>query len=684
MSDNHSNRVLSLSDATYQLLLLLYPAVHRRDYGPLMARAFHDLARDAHSQAGLCGLLVLWLRTLPDVAVSAAVEHWDALAASVSPKGTGRRSFLPKPWHQVGMAVLPGLFLVGLRGGLFQALWGAGVAHTLTHLGVALLSLLLVIGGVAHGRRFPAWTFPALGTLVYALPSAAAELLTPPGRSTPAPFLNLLTAIFPFLLAAIALLFVVHGWQTLGVLRPMWRFAGCVALLLVVSEMLVALLLDRGGHPLRAVLSVGPVALWWTASLLLPVVLGLLPARRTGLVAGLVVLAGEFWLVDELFDPSYALGMWTASQLTVTFVNLLPALFFLVLAPLLMLRARSTRMRLAGLLVPAFLGLVIGEAVSGSVRPYYADIWLTRAVGVVHFLAALVLAALIYHQVSPDGEGAEPISQPVGRITVVAQRPRRFGQKHLNRLATLVAGMVFAPFYLAALASLLVRTGVGYEALPAMSIPFYVPYFLASAIFFSSAAGYLLVSALTLALALGALIWGRSGNWGRLWMVVVLLAVIAFPWLHRYRPALAAAPGYEMQVLTQPGPLEGIVRAAQITLEGRRCRYELLGWSPDDQLYYRASCDSRTHLLRYDPGQPGTTSLAAALPPNLVQARVTRGDVLEMVRAHGVWPRDAEPSVRSLALEGMGYPSPDGRWMAAVIEHLYGPQDVVVLYPMAY
>jgi hypothetical protein len=259
-----------------------------------------------------------------------------------------------------------------------------------------------------------------------------------------------------------------------------------------------------------------------------------------------------------------------------------------------------------------------------------------------------------------------------------------FPQALLNWLAAAVAGLVFGPFYLAALASLLVRTGLGYEALSAMSIFFYVPYFLASAIFFSSAAGYLLVSALALALALGALIWGRSGHWGRWWMVIVLLAVIGFPWLHRYRPALVAAPGYEVQVLTLPGPLEGNVKTAQITLEVCPCRYELLGWSPDNQLYYRASCDSRSQLLRYDPGQPGRPSLAAALPPDLVQSGVTRGDVLEMVRAHDVWPRDAEPSVRSLLLEGMGYPSPDGRWMAAVVEHLYGPQDVVVLHSMAY
>jgi hypothetical protein len=259
-----------------------------------------------------------------------------------------------------------------------------------------------------------------------------------------------------------------------------------------------------------------------------------------------------------------------------------------------------------------------------------------------------------------------------------------FPRALLNWLAAGIGGLVFGPFYLMGLASLVLHMGVGYEALSALSIVFYVPYFLTSAIFFSSAAGYLLVSALALIVALGALIWGRSGHWGRLWMMVLLLAVLVFPWLYRYRPALAAAPGYEMQVLTQPGPLDGIVKTAQITLEVCPCRYELLGWSPDDQLYYRASCDSGTQLLRYDPGQPGRPLLAAALPSDLVQSSVTRGDVLDMVWDDGVWPRDVEPSVRSLLLEGMGYPSPDGRWMAAVVEHLYGPQDVVVLRPMAY
>ena len=37
-------RVLSISDRIYRMLLVVYPAEHRREYGSLMAQAFCDLS----------------------------------------------------------------------------------------------------------------------------------------------------------------------------------------------------------------------------------------------------------------------------------------------------------------------------------------------------------------------------------------------------------------------------------------------------------------------------------------------------------------------------------------------------------------------------------------------------------------------------------------------------------------
>lgn len=50
-----------MSEYLYHLLLHLYPASHRREYGEWMAQAFRDQCRVAR-QAGLGGWLALWWR----------------------------------------------------------------------------------------------------------------------------------------------------------------------------------------------------------------------------------------------------------------------------------------------------------------------------------------------------------------------------------------------------------------------------------------------------------------------------------------------------------------------------------------------------------------------------------------------------------------------------------------------
>ena len=60
----------------YRLLLHLYPASFRREYGAELRQAFAERRREA---AGLPGLLLLWLETLPEVFGNAAAVHWDIL-----------------------------------------------------------------------------------------------------------------------------------------------------------------------------------------------------------------------------------------------------------------------------------------------------------------------------------------------------------------------------------------------------------------------------------------------------------------------------------------------------------------------------------------------------------------------------------------------------------------------------
>ncbi len=66
---------IALSERAYRVLLMLYPAEHRREYGPHMAQVFRDVCRDAYRQRGTCGVLVTWLPVLLDLVITAVEER---------------------------------------------------------------------------------------------------------------------------------------------------------------------------------------------------------------------------------------------------------------------------------------------------------------------------------------------------------------------------------------------------------------------------------------------------------------------------------------------------------------------------------------------------------------------------------------------------------------------------------
>ncbi len=70
-----SPRSLKISVRLYRWLIKVYPASFRRAYGTEMTQVFHDLAGDAWRQRGVVGLMKVWLRLVPDVVSSLAVEH---------------------------------------------------------------------------------------------------------------------------------------------------------------------------------------------------------------------------------------------------------------------------------------------------------------------------------------------------------------------------------------------------------------------------------------------------------------------------------------------------------------------------------------------------------------------------------------------------------------------------------
>lgn len=70
-------RLVSFSVSLYRLLLAVYPAAFRNEYGEAMVQLFHDTARDAYRRLGPLGLAALWLRTLADITISVIRQHRD-------------------------------------------------------------------------------------------------------------------------------------------------------------------------------------------------------------------------------------------------------------------------------------------------------------------------------------------------------------------------------------------------------------------------------------------------------------------------------------------------------------------------------------------------------------------------------------------------------------------------------
>ena len=175
------------------------------------------------------------------------------------------------------------------------------------------------------------------------------------------------------------------------------------------------------------------------------------------------------------------------------------------------------------------------------------------------------------------------------------------------------------------------------------------------------------------------LVKGQPSKFVRVWLLLLLCATIAFPLFFHYQPALVAAPDYRMQWVTNPGFLGGVIKAAQNSVDKTPCKYELLGWSTDNQLYYQANCSKETQLWQYSPTQESSQRAGSSPPANLDVATVSENRVLGMVRAEGVRPQTYESGTRPILLKSDGLLSPDGKWIAVVTQHIYGTQDLIIL-----
>jgi hypothetical protein len=389
--------VVAISTRLYLILLFLYPAEHRHEYGTLMVQAFRDLCREAYAQTQGFGLAKLWVRTLKDLVVTAFVEHFDTSRMI----RLCQQSVKPWPWWTVLLATLPGITVLCSKLGTHYRHLCLDLKLNLdvcTHLQpvtarfgflfhhadssqwfyAAFLGLLLVIGGFVIERRLAVWSFPALGVLLPTLPRVALATSFDPRSGPPSPGHTLVVSwLWPALMWGIVTI-VAFRRSDLQLPGLAWGLLG----LLVLANPFT--LLSSG------------------AILLLSILVSLLLARRDGLLAGLLVVAGEFWIVDSIFDPSYGMLIWSYNYPGELIVSVLPTVFFLIIPPIWILRAHSTWGRTEGLLYPPLIGLVGAEiihsiVVRGTPGAYSPGMWFVRGTGMLQYVMALVI--IIYAQV---------------------------------------------------------------------------------------------------------------------------------------------------------------------------------------------------------------------------------------------------------------------------------------------
>jgi len=198
-------------------------------------------------------------------------------------------------------------------------------------------------------------------------------------------------------------------------------------------------------------------------------------------------------------------------------------------------------------------------------------------------------------------------------------------------------------------------------------------------VFLGDLGRYLAVSAAGIVLALAALLFGPRRRLLLAAEAVTLVAILAFPWLLHYQPPVAPAPGGVLYVPTRPGLLDGAVKELQVFAELIPGDYEVLGWSSDSVLYYRETVKATqtTRTWAYTPGEDARPHLVAT-PTGIVPTAVApRKLLLERVRAPA-WGASVEPTLLSSICQD-GVASPDGRWAAAIANHIYGPKDIFVV-----
>lgn len=333
------NHLVQLSIQIHAVLLRLYPCSFRLKFEDEMRAVFAEAAAEA-AKGGFRTVTALWFREVWGWPRSLLREVWFDLRRQRGLRMNGSQHHLPgtPTWTAVGLAILPGLFVFGSS-------WLVGARQTVPILGLALCAALCLVG-LIRTHHLPLWSYPTLGISF-----------------------GLLIRPFWFLgalLAPLAILAIVFWFrrQNANLPRSAWVL---ICLIFVIGFARPAILSAFPNHHLY-------FNLWdltGDGALLAAVALGLLLARRGGIMASLFVLAAGFVLCEEVLDFTY--GLWKTPWGIVMMAMLASSL--LIVAPIWMLRARTTRWHLVAALLPTAIALICIVTINALVRtqPFILD-----------------------------------------------------------------------------------------------------------------------------------------------------------------------------------------------------------------------------------------------------------------------------------------------------------------------
>jgi hypothetical protein len=397
----------TLSDRLYRVLLALYPADFRREYGLQMAQLFRDQRRAMHGQ-GMVALGLLWWRTLSDVAVTLVIEQ----LASRKARMINAMIFKNHPDRLTSLLfLLPGLvlslfYLLTIHSGestgyLLAALVGV------TGFGLGFLKIIRPVR--IWEQFFLGFAIGSVSLFVTIIWTPMMNLGIPMLRSEPWPTVRLAVAIA----VSLGAIWLLDRWT--GRLRRLYWMAAAI---LLVNGLIWALL------------PVGPneYSLWelswnwaYSAAVLGIATIGLRLSHRFGHPALLAVLVALGMMNSvNLSLADIAVGRTPYGQITLALAYLVP----LVICPAWLLLAPTWGQKKIGVLfswAAMLAGIVLVlPVVDTFLEPHYfrylRPLELLR--GILMYAPPFVglwLALTLYERASPGSAfGASPDHNPSG------------------------------------------------------------------------------------------------------------------------------------------------------------------------------------------------------------------------------------------------------------------------------